>query len=614
MKDLANKKLLKEWKKIETANIFSNLEEFADFYYANGEKSCFRIITSEPWSKENFFFGDYSELLNYYKNEFPKRRIGQKFHSLTILDVFYKNVNGKELLYAKCRCDCGNETEKLLEYILKGNARTCGCKEGQGKKDKATYITDINNEFIEKYTKELEEIGFTSIPAIKKNQEKIGYQKGYLSVAKIADMLHQDSAFGEKLRKAIHHHFSNDTKTEVDLETNTAQTRPFFFSRYYKKILYFIKESDFIPFLERYGDWLIKNGVNETLIYQLQGKEMPDTNELISFDMFADILKKRGLIAEKIISAIKQKHLHDTFMDLDENKKLVHKPVFRAIYDPTRKRFSYYFSSQKSMFAFLRKEKDLLEKFHIQTQTVDYLKQGLEIHPYNPNYIFVSQFSKLLHVHKTGFSDFIKANYLNETVTYQDTDGSLKTRPIFVLMQQTRKKNTHSYAIHPDDFNTFILKHQKELSVNPYALPFILNRQPIPTVGDRYLTLTELSQLLKITGPKIVSLILGFRKMADKILSKKILNSDNTPFFVYASKQKHNPGIYFDLEQLPLFLKTYRTDLINLGVLPQSISEAVFTQTTKPDYYLKFFINQRLKVKERQQRLLKKQEGRTYVD
>jgi len=132
MKDLANKKLLKEWKKIETANIFSNLEEFADFYYANGEKSCFRIITSEPWSKDNFFFGDYSELLNYYKNEFPKRRIGQKFHSLTILDVFYKNVNGKELLYAKCRCDCGNETEKLLEYILKGNARTCGCKEGQG--------------------------------------------------------------------------------------------------------------------------------------------------------------------------------------------------------------------------------------------------------------------------------------------------------------------------------------------------------------------------------------------------------------------------------------------------------------------------------------------------
>lgn len=132
MKDLTNKKLLKEWKKIETANIFSTLEEFADFYYANGEKSCFRIITSEPWSKDNFFFGDYSALLDYYKYEFPKRRVGQKFHSLTIIDVFYKDVNGKESLYAKCKCDCGNETEKLLDSIIKGNARTCGCREGQG--------------------------------------------------------------------------------------------------------------------------------------------------------------------------------------------------------------------------------------------------------------------------------------------------------------------------------------------------------------------------------------------------------------------------------------------------------------------------------------------------
>lgn len=123
-----NRKLLKEWKKIETANIFSTVEEFADFYYSNGEKSCFKILTNEPWSKDNFFFGEYSELLNYYKYEFPKRRIGQKFHSLTIIDVFYKKVNGEEVLYAKCKCDCGNEIEKLMDAITKGNARTCGCK------------------------------------------------------------------------------------------------------------------------------------------------------------------------------------------------------------------------------------------------------------------------------------------------------------------------------------------------------------------------------------------------------------------------------------------------------------------------------------------------------
>lgn len=153
MKDLTNKKLLKEWKKIETANIFSTLEEFADFYYANGEKSCYRKYTSYPWSTQNFFFGTYEEFSLFQKTttEIPfylDYKIGTKVFNLTILS-FFRDENNK--ICAKCKCDCGNEVVKLYDSILKGNARTCGCHNGQGKKDKATYITDINNEFIKKY-------------------------------------------------------------------------------------------------------------------------------------------------------------------------------------------------------------------------------------------------------------------------------------------------------------------------------------------------------------------------------------------------------------------------------------------------------------------------------
>ena len=96
MIDLTNKKMLKEWQKIEAAGIFDTLEEFAKYYYENGEKSCFRIITNDPWSKENFFFGTYQELLDFYKNELPKRSIGRKYHSLTVLDVFKENKEGKQ--------------------------------------------------------------------------------------------------------------------------------------------------------------------------------------------------------------------------------------------------------------------------------------------------------------------------------------------------------------------------------------------------------------------------------------------------------------------------------------------------------------------------------------
>ena len=115
------KKMLKEWQKIEAAGIFDSLEEFAKYYYENGEKSCFRIITNDPWSKENFFFGTYQELLEFYKTDVSvskeaKSRIGEKFHYLTILDVFAENKTGKKIVYAKCKCDCGASIGCLYKF------------------------------------------------------------------------------------------------------------------------------------------------------------------------------------------------------------------------------------------------------------------------------------------------------------------------------------------------------------------------------------------------------------------------------------------------------------------------------------------------------------------
>ena len=150
MIDLTNKKMLKEWQKIETAGIFDSLEEFAKYYYENGEKSCFRIITNDPWSKENFFFGTYQELLEFYKNELPKRSIGRKYHSLTVLDVFKENKEGKERWYAKCQCDCGNETVKLFESLKDGNARTCGCKQGKATTKKVS-LYDLFPKIVDQY-------------------------------------------------------------------------------------------------------------------------------------------------------------------------------------------------------------------------------------------------------------------------------------------------------------------------------------------------------------------------------------------------------------------------------------------------------------------------------
>ena len=136
--DLKNRKLLKEWAKIADADLFQSLEEFAEFYYAHGEKFCYKKFTNEEWSQENFFFGTYDELKEFYKTDTTipfsaQQKAGKKFHSLTVIELFAENKTGKKVIYAKCKCDCGKDTIKILRDIVKGDVCTCGCRSG-GKK------------------------------------------------------------------------------------------------------------------------------------------------------------------------------------------------------------------------------------------------------------------------------------------------------------------------------------------------------------------------------------------------------------------------------------------------------------------------------------------------
>jgi len=147
---------LKEWDKIKAYDILDTIEELEALFQEKPYGKCMRKYPAYAWCKENFFFGSPEELLEYYKNFtgipfYMYYRIGQKFHSLTILDIYQDNEN---TIMAKCQCDCGEVVARKLDSILKGNARTCGCRKGKGKQafcEVKRYITDINKDFIDKY-------------------------------------------------------------------------------------------------------------------------------------------------------------------------------------------------------------------------------------------------------------------------------------------------------------------------------------------------------------------------------------------------------------------------------------------------------------------------------
>lgn len=53
--------------------------------------------------------------------------ISKKYNLLTIIDCFRKEYQGRNRIFAKCKCDCGKIYEANLTEIRNGHIKSCGC-------------------------------------------------------------------------------------------------------------------------------------------------------------------------------------------------------------------------------------------------------------------------------------------------------------------------------------------------------------------------------------------------------------------------------------------------------------------------------------------------------
>lgn len=61
------------------------------------------------------------------KNDFEARYLGKKFHKLIIVGLPKGEDQGR-ILYVVAECDCGNRKEMLLNNIVYGLSKSCGCE------------------------------------------------------------------------------------------------------------------------------------------------------------------------------------------------------------------------------------------------------------------------------------------------------------------------------------------------------------------------------------------------------------------------------------------------------------------------------------------------------
>ena len=90
---------------------------------------------------------------------------GQKFNHLTVLEMLYKYKGNQT--YARCMCDCGQETIAYMGNIKSGKTKSCGCIE------KLSRVGRLNHE-----------------------KNLIGKQFGHLTVIKLTDKRYSNGGVG----------------------------------------------------------------------------------------------------------------------------------------------------------------------------------------------------------------------------------------------------------------------------------------------------------------------------------------------------------------------------------------------------------------------------------
>lgn len=147
-----NNKIISEWNKIKDYKIFDSINEFAILFDEKPNGSCYKKYSNYDWSKENFFFGNYEDLLTFYKTstEIPfylNDNIGKKFGQLTIQSFNVRVQNNKRKYFAICSCDCGNTCEKEYSRIISGHVSTCGKHKQEHKNDLLSNYKDITEKY-----------------------------------------------------------------------------------------------------------------------------------------------------------------------------------------------------------------------------------------------------------------------------------------------------------------------------------------------------------------------------------------------------------------------------------------------------------------------------------
>lgn len=506
---------------------------------------------------------------------------------------------------------------ELLQFIQKHFDETFEKKDETGTKKQypifsytkltnGVLVLNIHKEgaqhFISKHKEELVEMGYKGVQALLHNFEKKGFQKGYLSIREIATQLHKSSAFAIKLTELIQQKYSNDVIEEKHPKTKQIKTRKMFFSRYQKNMIYFIKETDLSLFLNRYKNVLFELGADEKIINHILKKDIipSKSSEMVTFRDFMRLIKRNNISAQSILNEIKTNHLNDTYEEIDATGKKTKKPIF--IYAKNKTSFSYYFANKKAMRAFFKQQKNMLINFGIKEELINTILGKQTVHPYNPDYIFITKLLSHLHIHQSNFTNYIKKHHLDETYFAPDENGKMVEKPMFIFMA-AKVAGIGNYAIHKDALAIFAKRYQKEFNIKNDIIQSLENNDTLVKKQKTHLTITQLVKFLNkstlFANPFMQKIKAHYLNETAQIKTKN--GKETIPVFAKAYTKTGAITIYVDTRALPSFLNKHKEEFVKLGFKEESIENLIATTTNDSLFHLPHLLKEKERSKKRLQ-------------
>lgn len=511
----------------------------------------------------DFFMKHYKECLKKEAHRLDENSnvIGVRLFLRELNMMENKDIDFKKFVIKKCL----NETFDFVDE--NGNVQTLPCFSYSQNRYLNIDKRGIQS-FVTRHEKELKALGFKNFNHVIENKSKLITKQGYLSLMELSESLRY-SALKAKFKDFL----SANGTDHFYMEDATGKQIPFFQEFYYHgQKRFYIKKENVPLFLKKYSDVLEDFGVRKEYIDDRSGvqKISYKTSDMIGFEEFYLRLGTDARFHVALSKKIQEQFKNERYESLDENKNLSSREIFKTVRSGIS--LSMVFVNETALKSFMSHNREFLISEGIKKESIEHFLGEKPALDYSDAYVPLYNLEGVLHRSKHDLAKIVRENYLDETYSVVDKNGTITQENMFVPMRHAGKGSIF-YAIKRDALLEFAKRHQEEFKISDIVIDELSGKLKIVEKTDDYISLPNLYRGCSKDNRRAIN-------QANKFIVQNCLNDMyvttsevgtlmTKPIFSYARHTKSGTiMLCIDTNGIESFFKNRGPELKKMGIFP----------------------------------------------